>query len=392
MAKKYRRKTKSRYGGGSVGELPSGRFRAQWYEARQDDKPGHTRRSKAFDTEEQAWEFLAAMKDWQKLGLVSAPGSKSFKLAAIMWLGAQEGSALTMEGYRSLVYGHLLPACGTKPMDKLDTEYWSLFKRAKLKGEDPPLSFPQPERFRKKLSPSKVRECLRIAHNIYDFAMTRTPPWYVGINPLDPKLLKRPATQERNFMPLEDSELRALVAEIPDEFAMLTHTLHSLGLRLSEALALQWSDYAVDEHRLHILRTVKRGEDYMFGPPKSKRGVRDFIVSEDFHRRLMEHKETVELMPSNQHNLMFPSRAGTLINRSNYHRMFTAAVRRAGINRRVRVHDLRHTFAARQRRGGNHVAAEVVSARMGHASVGFTLSTYRRFFQAELDTPADIPL
>jgi len=53
--------------------------------------------------------------------------------------------------------------------------------------------------------------------------------------------------------------------------------------------------------------------------------------------------------------------------------MFDRHVREAGF-RRIRLHDTRHTWATLALEAG--VSAKVVSDRLGHANVGFTLTTY----------------
>lgn len=52
---------------------------------------------------------------------------------------------------------------------------------------------------------------------------------------------------------------------------------------------------------------------------------------------------------------------------------FDAAVRRSG-QPTIRFHDLRHTWATFALRAG--VSPKIVSERLGHAKVGFTLDTY----------------
>lgn len=54
---------------------------------------------------------------------------------------------------------------------------------------------------------------------------------------------------------------------------------------------------------------------------------------------------------------------------------FDRTVRRFGL-RRIRLHDLRHTYATMALRAG--VDAKTVSARLGHSTVGFTLDVYTK--------------
>ncbi|PYM72943.1 MAG: hypothetical protein DME10_11450 [Candidatus Rokuibacteriota bacterium] len=52
------------------------------------------------------------------------------------------------------------------------------------------------------------------------------------------------------------------------------------------------------------------------------------------------------------------------------HRRFPRALRRAGIARHVRLHDLRHTYASLL------IAPKYIQVQMGHASIQTTLDRY----------------
>lgn len=65
---------------------------------------------------------------------------------------------------------------------------------------------------------------------------------------------------------------------------------------------------------------------------------------------------------------------------------FTAAARRAGLDS-IGLHGLRHTYATAALRAG--VSPEVVSKRLGHASVVITLSIYAHVFEQDDQAAAD---
>ena len=70
------------------------------------------------------------------------------------------------------------------------------------------------------------------------------------------------------------------------------------------------------------------------------------------------------------HELVFADPIGRPVYDSTVRRAFYAIVSRAGLAH----HDLRHTAATLMLQAG--VNAKVVSERLGHAKVGFTLDTY----------------
>ena len=73
-------------------------------------------------------------------------------------------------------------------------------------------------------------------------------------------------------------------------------------------------------------------------------------------------------------DLLFPSEAGTVLNPENlYRRYFLPVLEHAGL-RRIRFHDLRHTFGSLLIQGGSSVV--YVKEQMGHHSIQVTVDTY----------------
>ena len=87
----------------------------------------------------------------------------------------------------------------------------------------------------------------------------------------------------------------------------------------------------------------------------------------------------------NSNKLVFCTGNGTAYLYSNWHReAYKPLIQRAGLPY-IRPHDLRHTAATLLLLEG--VQPIVVSEMLGHASVGFTLTTYGHV-QAEMRRPA----
>jgi integrase len=72
--------------------------------------------------------------------------------------------------------------------------------------------------------------------------------------------------------------------------------------------------------------------------------------------------------------LIFPDEAGGYLDDANLRRRVWLPLLAAARLRKRRLHDCRHTFATLHLQGGTDPVW--VSAMLGHASVGFTLSTY----------------
>jgi integrase len=91
--------------------------------------------------------------------------------------------------------------------------------------------------------------------------------------------------------------------------------------------------------------------------------------------------------PNGPYDLVFPNLDGQPVSYSNLmQRGFRPALRRAGI-RRIRFHDLRHTFASLMISNGEDMAH--VSRLMGHANASFTLNVYSHMIPREHDPSGD---
>lgn len=105
--------------------------------------------------------------------------------------------------------------------------------------------------------------------------------------------------------------------------------------------------------------------------PKTTRGRRvvaldDFTV--DVLRRFRERTAG-----SSSDDLLFCYRTGNPLNPIDISKGFVRLCKRAGL-RRIRLHDLRHTHATLALQAGVH--PKIVSERLGHSTVAFTLDVY----------------
>ena len=177
---------------------------------------------------------------------------------------------------------------------------------------------------------------------------------------------------------LTEDELRALLAEIPDEWRLFFEFLAHSGLRIGEAVALTWADVDVGARRLRVRRRLYRGR---FDVPKSKYGRRTIPLSKGLANALGRlHINAPENGP------VFPSQEGTHLDPSNVAaRVLKPAARRAGVPW-AGFHTFRHTCATMLFRHG--LNAKQVQMWLGHHSPAFTLETYVHLLLEDLPDPA----
>jgi integrase len=160
----------------------------------------------------------------------------------------------------------------------------------------------------------------------------------------------------------------------------LFRLLAMTGMRRSEAVGLRWSDVDLRVGALTVAQaaTVVDGEE-VIDVPKTRRSRRTIDLDPDTTTMLELHqREQREMLlrlgaTAPVGDRVFTNEMGDPIRPSSVGQAFGRLVASAGVPR-IRLHDLRHTHASHLLMAGVNV--KVVSERLGHASVSFTLDTY----------------
>lgn len=140
------------------------------------------------------------------------------------------------------------------------------------------------------------------------------------------------------------------------------------GARQGELLGLMWSDIDWYNSQLVIRRTFQHGRFY---EPKSETSKRKIDLGPTVMAQLKRWKLAC---PPSDLVLLFPNDSGRPIEKGNLiRRHFEPTLRKAGL-RRIRFHDLRHTFASLLIEQGEH--PKYIQSQMGHSSISVTMDTY----------------
>lgn len=190
------------------------------------------------------------------------------------------------------------------------------------------------------------------------------------------------ASGRRSMQTWSEQDLRRFLDRTAaDERYPMWFFAASTGVRRSELLGLRWSDVDLAAGLAHVRQTVVPGADgyQMLDDQKTASSARTLHLDARTvgilrgHRDVQSRRQEVQGPAWQDHDLLFPRHDGRWWNPPAISIAFRRAVERSGVPR-VRLHDLRHTHATLLLSAG--VNPKVVSERLGHSSVSFTLDTY----------------
>lgn len=150
------------------------------------------------------------------------------------------------------------------------------------------------------------------------------------------------------------------------------------GARWSECVGLRRSSVAGNRVRIGEQLILRRNGEWERSEPKTAAGHRTIALPKVAADALALHLDTWS--QPGPDGLVFPNGANKPMDRRSFTGAnFKKALVNAGIEREVRIHDLRHTAVALAIRAGAHPKA--IQSRMGHASITITLDRYGHLYE-----------
>ena len=268
----------------------------------------------------------------------------------------------TQATYEKRIYGHIIPSVGKIPLSKLTQNdlqqfYANLKKNGRLQYADTIGS---------EVSNRLVRACHARCRSALEKAIeerliTRNPS--IGC--------KLPPKKGREMQILTQSEIGRFLARAKEEgyYEMFLLEL-STGMRRGEILGLKWGDLNITNGSLKIAReVVPAGSKIVIHPPKTKNSVRTVALPPYMVEILGEMKKNKTC------EWMFPSpvKEGEPRNPTAVYHRFQVILERSHC-KKIRFHDLRHTFATMALENGMDV--KTLSDMIGHISAETTLNIY----------------
>jgi integrase len=170
--------------------------------------------------------------------------------------------------------------------------------------------------------------------------------------------------------PLTAPQARAYLEGSPTWYRPMAEVLLGAGLRIGEALGLEWRDLDRDASTIRVERAYKLG---VIGKPKFN-SVRTIAIDSAVIAALSEHRKA-QLAAGQRSSIIFAAADGQH-RKPDYVRDHghLPALADAGLPASVRLHDLRHTAATLWLAAGASIY--FVQQQLGHGDLRTTIKTY----------------
>src|SRR5262245_56754879 len=308
-----------------------------------------------------------------------APDKRSFEEYGEWWLencAKAQTKHSTYEEYERALKIHLYPVFGSKPFAKVDrTMVRELIDAKKKKG----------------LSQSSIRNILAPMRGMYNQAIedgvfTKPNP-AARMGKFNKKEGGKPPIN-----PLTREETQIMLDKAVTDFAHyypLFLCAPRAGLREGELIALKGIDLDFNGRFIDVQRNFSRGKITTPKNGKTRRvdmssqlaGVLADLLSKkraaalrsEMEKPTGERRDAAAVVNEIMEDWLFTTPQGTQLDPSNLRKVFQKLLTKAKL-RRVRFHDLRHTFASLLIQQGESLA--YVKEQCGHSSIKVTVDTY----------------
>ncbi len=195
-------------------------------------------------------------------------------------------------------------------------------------------------------------------------------------------VLKLEVPSRRVEIVLEDDEVEALIAQLPERHRALFMVYAFCGPRQGEGLGITWDRVDFDQLLITIDQQLNTNrKEGTLKKLKTPASYRTIPMTRRVATAIKAHKLAYGLSPE---GLVFTNMYGASLSHYRAHQIVKAAAKRAGLNPKVSTHDLRHYWISCLRRDGS-MTDEQIAVVAGHSNTNELRVTYSHPFAGASD-------
>jgi integrase len=329
-----------------------------WYD-------GPVRRSKRIGTKQEFPTKAAAWKEVESLEIQQPKAQNGNTVRSVITRYEAErmpSRHSTARVYRSFLKNHILPKWGDTQIQAVQPRPVELWLR-----ELP-------------LSPKSKTHVRSLMHGLVEFAM-----WSglldISRNPISLVRNIGATRRVRKTRSLKVEQFHVLLKELHEPFATMALLSVCLGLRISEALALQWADVDWLGSRLSVRRGIV---NQIVGDVKTQGSAKTFNLAGELLERLKSWKQSSEFSEAEDWVFASPFKLGRLpYSYTGTRQELERASKAAGIGH-ISSHAFRHTY--RSWLDAVKTPITVQQKMMRHTDIRTTMNVYGDVVTDEMST------
>lgn len=296
----------------------------------------------------------------------------AFKEYAETWLALpHDWKESTKESYQFNLNKHIFPVFGKKRVDEIRRkDIKAFFDKLLSSGMAPATA-------------SLVRAPLRgVLSHAVDSEL-------IEVNPASGLKLARKKTG-LGVDPLTETEVEKLLKQSKKflngfYYPMLLCSLRT-GMRVGEIKALKWSDIDFEQRLIEVKRGCRQGRITETKNKKRRRVDMTPHLTETLKALRTEQKKDALKNGRPVPVWVFTNTRGKMLTRMVFENALNRCLDKAKL-RKIRIHDLRHTYASIRLLRGHNVGD--VSYQLGHSSIKITYDTYGHWIPGKFKSEVD---
>jgi integrase len=329
-----------------------------WYEAGK-------RRSKLIGNKQQFPTKAAAWKEVHRMALRECSNQAGETVETIVRhyeVERMPSRHSTARVYRSFLTNHIIPKWGEAPIQSLQPRPVELWLRSL------------------QLSPKSKTHVRSLLHSLLEFAMW-SGSLEVSRNPISLVQNAGATRRVRKARSLTVEQFHSLLKALHEPFATMALLCVCLGLRISEALALRWSDIDWLGSRLSVRRGIV---EQVVDDVKTEGSAKSFTIAPELLDRLKWWKQLAKFSEAEDWVFASPLKIGRLpYSYTGVWRELQRAASVAGVGH-LGTHAFRHSYRSWLDAVGTPVAVQ--QKMMRHSDIRTTFNIYGDVVTDEMTT------